>query len=518
MWDEFFNPSGLGGLQTRPTLLANGAMTTQTQTHAAKEIVILPRPAARWWLVPIAALAVLLFLAVLTAVAIAFRLRQQHQAAAAAVRAEVRRIQSAGEPITTEEMYAYHRVPPGTVDITEAWMAALYSGFREEQFYADATSLPIVGEGDKERLRPGAPSSRLAAAELFLQKYDATLKAALAAARLEGECRFPLKFEKGIGALLPHAQRMRAVVTLLELNVRVRALRGDTAAALESLEGMFAGSEAMAHQPSLIEHLVRAATLNMALEETDWLLNETQLTDEQLARLQARLSAVDLHSGLSEGLIGVRSMGYHLFHHPEIMADAQLTGTKMPLAWGASGRLSRPADCLLYLELLGESIAASSEPFPEAHQRVGQVENRLKAVVGSRNPLEKMQYIVTSAMLPGLATSFDATARGLARRDALLAAIAAERHRLKTGSFPAKLADLVPGFLPAIPTDSFDGQPLRMIASEGEIVIYSVGDDGQDDGGVENSAASTPDASGHIPGPDIIVRVRTTKGPPPPAP
>jgi hypothetical protein len=43
---------------------------------------------------------------------------------------------------------------------------------------------------------------------------------------------------------------------------------------------------------------------------------------------------------------------------------------------------------------------------------------------------------------------------------------------------------LVPEFLPAVPVDPADGQPLRYrAAAAGGFTLYSVGEDGVDDGG-----------------------------------
>jgi hypothetical protein len=64
-----------------------------------------------------------------------------------------------------------------------------------------------------------------------------------------------------------------------------------------------------------------------------------------------------------------------------------------------------------------------------------------------------------------------------------LVALAAERYRREHGDWPRALADLVPGYLPAVPLDPFDGQPLRYRRTESGAVIYSVGEDGRDAGG-----------------------------------
>jgi len=63
---------------------------------------------------------------------ITWRVRSSYFAAQGAIDAEMARIRAADEPLTTEEMYAYHRLPYGTADSTTAWLAlsfrALTSG------------------------------------------------------------------------------------------------------------------------------------------------------------------------------------------------------------------------------------------------------------------------------------------------------------------------------------------------------------------------------------------------------
>lgn len=67
--------------------------------------------------------------------------------------------------------------------------------------------------------------------------------------------------------------------------------------------------------------------------------------------------------------------------------------------------------------------------------------------------------------------------------DGIRVAIAVKRHRMRSGTWPASLDELVPGLLPAIPVDRFSGQPLRYRLEDGEPRLYSVFQDGVDNGG-----------------------------------
>jgi hypothetical protein len=63
-------------------------------------------------------------------------------------------------------------------------------------------------------------------------------------------------------------------------------------------------------------------------------------------------------------------------------------------------------------------------------------------------------------------------------------AIALKRYQLRQGKMPTSLTALVPEYLEAVPRDLMDGQPLRYrLNADGSFVLYSVGEDAQDDGG-----------------------------------
>jgi hypothetical protein len=74
--------------------------------------------------------------------------------------------------------------------------------------------------------------------------------------------------------------------------------------------------------------------------------------------------------------------------------------------------------------------------------------------------------------------------RNLTLHEMVITTIAIKRYQLKHGQTPADLNALVPDFLPGLPLDLMDGQPLRYRLEEnGRFKLYSVGADGHDDGG-----------------------------------
>lgn len=446
----------------------------------------------RWWFIAGLLVIAPLVLALTAILAVVLWLMSIHGAAMRQVNAEVARIQAAGEPILTADLYDRSRVPAGTSDITPLWLAALGS-VNEQHFGADAKGLPIVGQDPSNDL----PAEHVAAAEAFLVKYDPTVELTLTAARAEGECRLAVEFDDGFSALLPNVQKMRTLARLMQLRARVAVAKGDTEAAVESVEAIFESSRALAQQQLLIEHLVRMAIANVALAEVEFLLNEAELSDEQLARLRKHVEALDFQQGLVNSVMGERAMGYYIFHHLETMhGDQPFTGKPDP----GPGSITKAEDCRMYLELQRQMLDAAREPFPAGLEKEKQVEQQVRLLAGTSNPLEKLNYMTTLLIMPASSGAFAATARNAAQRDLVLCAIAARQYQASRGEPPASLAALVPEFLPAVPADPFDGRPLRLIADGEGLTFYSVGSDQKDDGGLESEQRSGE--------PDIVVQLK----------
>ena len=72
--------------------------------------------------------------------------------------------------------------------------------------------------------------------------------------------------------------------------------------------------------------------------------------------------------------------------------------------------------------------------------------------------------------------------------EATRTAFAIERFRLAhEQALPHALPELVPAYLPAVPRDPFDEQPLRFKKLPRGYVVYSIGPEGVDDGGTERT-------------------------------
>ena len=90
---------------------------------------------------------------------------------------------------------------------------------------------------------------------------------------------------------------------------------------------------------------------------------------------------------------------------------------------------------------------------------------------------ESSSYLVLSKVIKK-------AARAQTDRSTAICAVALQRYALRNGKFPQSLDLLVPEFLASIPTDYFDGGPMKyFLNADGTFTLYSVGEDGQDNQG-----------------------------------
>jgi hypothetical protein len=93
-------------------------------------------------------------------------------------------------------------------------------------------------------------------------------------------------------------------------------------------------------------------------------------------------------------------------------------------------------------------------------------------------------FVFSRMLLPGLGSFHIRVADQTALARVAATSLAIERFRLAhTNALPQSLEQLVPTCCKAVPADPYDGQPLRYKMHGASYVVYSVGSDGQDDGG-----------------------------------
>jgi hypothetical protein len=169
------------------------------------------------------------------------------------------------------------------------------------------------------------------------------------------------------------------------------------------------------------------------------------------------------------------------YQHLEVMRTGQFNRA----SYGLSERLRAKACQPAYLRYFNEIVEIAKLPTEQQQARLQELheprENRPKAWEGTRG----VDWLFFAEIFH----------RNKAELRSAVAALAAERYRLAEGHWPESLDVLVPLYLAGVPTDPFDGQPLRLKQLPEGLVIYSVGVDRTDDGGSVSNEIHKPPAT-----------------------
>jgi hypothetical protein len=302
--------------------------------------------------------------------------------------------------------------------------------------------------------------------------------------------RYPVDYSYGLDTQNPYLGPLReaARIEALQAVLEAEAGRTDSLAAKVDLQLQLASTLDLA--PTALAYLTRTAMIRTAARTTERCLNQASPNDETYASLQTSFSRVATTNLLPSALIGERALLAPFFRmtwkelqrssrggsdEGETHIRQQLSGKPTGAIWW-SGILER--DLWFFLETMEQGIALAALPCPGNLS----ITNFLNSA--EKRAREQM-HLFAGLMLP----SFSKLALREASTQALVlltqAALATERFRLKTGKLPSALSELVPDYLPKVPEDPFDGAPLRYRTLPTGYAIYSIGEDGHDDGGRE---------------------------------
>ena len=324
----------------------------------------------------------------------------------------------------------------------------------------------------------------------LLARHAATL-ALIRRAADRDTCRFQRDWTRpSYEMLLPELQSLRHVARLLVLETRREAADGNAADALHDVARIQRIGRHAASEPILISNLVGIAIDTMALDTLAQVLPTLRKSD--LATLDAPeiRDLVTTPPAMASHFYGEEAFGLSVFAD---LADNQRSVTMLSYLLGNSqpepfllrilpaSLLYRvfflPADLAGYRWIMEQyqAIATRSEPYPDLTNRIDAIEKEIRN--GSPG-------IMSSQFLPALGALFRSQTRNVAHHRAATALVAATRQRLETGTTPMTFEELSAKLVPPASRDPFTAdQPLIMKQTDDALLVYSIGPDGEDDGG-----------------------------------
>ena len=299
---------------------------------------------------------------------------------------------------------------------------------------------------------------------------------------------FPLTFNEPnpLDTLLPNTQEMRRVASLLELNALLAAHDGKGNDSLDSGLAALAVARGVCDEPGTIPMLVRMAVTSIAVKMTERTLAWTTADDGTLARVQLALAAEADVPRLKYAIRGDRAAMYRMM---ENLDAGRLTVSQIAITPGGPTMLERAGTILLratlpeqqarLLELMNQGVAAADRPSHERAEVFGDIEVWVKQAMAR----DRYQYLMVVLLLPAYSKMNEAETRVIAQVRCASVSLACKRYRLKSGAFPAKLADLPKNLLSDVPADPYTGKPLVYKLTDEGAVVYVCGADRTDDGG-----------------------------------
>ncbi|HAO80278.1 MAG TPA: hypothetical protein DCQ92_15175 [Verrucomicrobia subdivision 3 bacterium] len=378
---------------------------------------------------------------------------------------------------------------------TGSWVAGTLSNLRPwQELYRD---LAI-----KTNLFPVPPQPQAPAADvlLALSRCDNAIEE-LRQAGLLPKSRYPLDYETENPAeiLLPHLWELKKSSLLLRLRAIAELQNDQSEKAAADVTLGFRLIEAIRTEPIMISHLVRIAMNEIILQPIYEGLANHQWTDAQLVTLDSELAKLDFPADCqlvqkSEIAFNVSEIDY-LRHHRDYDSMFAGMGVNHPAdskiesliyRYAPSGWFFQSAmrECRVLMQY-GFAVENDTKTIsPRKTDQAVQAEKSARAKVGVFDALNCLRKAFDSDLLSS-GNFLKKTARAQDSVNLARTAIALERYRLAHAEFPESLDALAPQFIAKVPHDVIGGQPLKYRrTSDGQFVLYSVGWNEKDDGGV----------------------------------
>lgn len=394
---------------------------------------------------------------------------------------EIEALESQGYPVTLDQLDDWYQLPDGADNAADCYMEAFACRVNWDREAAQA--LPLVGSASWPEPNRTFDPNVLALVQEYLKDNAEVLQWLDKGAQCQ-HARYPVDYREGAMAPMPWLSDIRGCARLYALRMLVAIEQGKPDEFVTAFCSGLALADSLDPMPTLIGQLVRIACVGLfrgdLLERG---LARLEFTDDQYIQLSNSLKSCMHVNGLVRGSAGEVCLIL------DGLADSPMTSGNE-----VSGEIQWSRVVLTPYRILGlrdrdlcEYLALTRVVL---NPQVSTVQEFLKAGQLAETWREAIprSHLMFHLMSPAMGRLSQLYARYYAGQMSTLTALAVQRYRLKTQKLPDTLATLVPAFLDEAPVDPFDGEPIRYVKQGKGFVVYSVGEDGQDNGGRERNA------------------------------
>jgi len=324
---------------------------------------------------------------------------------------------------------------------------------------------------------PGKPADDvLQALRVFAEEMTELTRAA----RERPLCRFDIKYEATLSAVIPHLLVLRYFSECYTLRAVARLAADDREGAFSDTEMLFFLANCIADEPMLVSQLVRKSLLERALQPTWEGLAGRKWTAEQLVKLEKHLGGIDLLASCRRSLLSERDLLNQLL---ETLFKLQDSEKKAPQLFG--DLKDKPHWFLDRNKVrINEIYMKFSKHLIDSEARTIHLEVAAEQARYLEENKQKLDHLIASIAIPGLNNIARSFGDGQTIVDLAGIACLLELHKLEKGSYPEKLA----GLTGQLPTDPYSGKAYlysRLPDAEktSGYQLYGIGSNLKDDGG-----------------------------------
>ncbi len=318
-----------------------------------------------------------------------------------------------------------------------------------------------------------------------LEANAETLRLMHEAARLPRGC-YPLVPASDPWSLgIPGVIALRRAGQLCVREGIFHAIEGDSAGAAGSLVTCRRLAAAIGQRPFLIEQLVRMASDGLLVDAVERVVGLCPIDEDELDALIQELEREQAELSLDWLIVAERSSGQYAFGHADDLARGYgEPGSAKPAAyrWVPGWR---ERDALYFHEVMDQYVELGRLSAADKAIRGEELGETLEEELSASS----LAYPLSSTIIPAMGHAFSGEPTTKARLCVAHTALQVEKWRMAHGRWPDSLDDLVPDALEAVPNDPFSDSPFRYTRTEDGVVVYSVGPDLADNGGLSEQEA-----------------------------
>jgi len=354
---------------------------------------------------------------------------------------------------------------------------------KEEIEFVPYQSVKRLEELKEEELKKG---KRIIESNEFKNVFNLLEKA------VNMPCRFNIEYEKGPEVLLSHLSRLRNLsrYTRAKIYFCLKDKKYDEAFKFAKI-GLKIG-DSIKDEPFLISQLVRFAIDETVMMSTNSIFNvkEIKISEDQYREILSISNGkeIDISKALSKALNGeLVIIGKLVFlgGYPRDLFFCLSTGLKCNKFYKIINAISMPFaknDYIFYSRYFSNLIEVSKKPYYSVRKELEKMKESNLKIYNSR--FVSIKHIYSAILTPALESSIIQKARYSAYLDSFKIAIGLKIYKQRYGKYPEKLDLLVPEILPSLPVDPFTGNKFIYKCEKDGFLVYSLGENGKDDGGI----------------------------------